>query len=101
MLIVRSYGLGLAAGGVSVPLWLWIASLAEIGSKPVGIADRNPGADNTVPHAVTTVGMVATLGVAGGHRGARHVPPHPGSLGLIRVGWCRTVCGIPEPMDDG
>ena len=61
LLIVRSYGLGLAAGGVSVSLWLWVSSLAEIGSNPVGIADRNPGADDTVPHAVTTVGMVATL----------------------------------------
>ncbi len=61
MLIVRSYGLGLAVGGVSVPVWLWIASLAEIGSNPVGIADRNPGADNTIPHAVTTVGMIASL----------------------------------------
>ena len=61
MLIVRSYGLGLAAGGVSVPLWLWIASLGELGSNPVGIADRNPGANDTIPHAVTTVGMVATV----------------------------------------
>ena len=61
MLIVRSYGLGLAAGGVSVPFWLWIASLAQIGSNPVGIADRNPGAETTVPHAVTTVGMVGSL----------------------------------------
>ena len=61
MLIVRSYGLGLAAGGASVPLWLWLTSLGEIGSNPVGIAYLNPGADNTVPHAVTTVGMVATL----------------------------------------
>lgn len=61
MLIVRSYGIGLAAGGVSVSLWLWISSLGEIGGRPVGIADRNPGADTTVPHAVTTVGMVATL----------------------------------------
>jgi hypothetical protein len=61
MLLVRSYGLGLAAGGLSVSLWLWISSLAEIGPTPVGIADRNPGAVTTVPHAVTTVGMVATL----------------------------------------
>ena len=61
MLIVRSYGLGLAAGGASVPLWLWFTSLGEIGSNPVGIAEMNPGADSTVPHAVTTVGMVATL----------------------------------------
>ncbi len=61
MLIVRSYGLGLAAGGLSVPLWLWVTSLGEVGSNPVGIADRNPGADSAVPHAVTTVGMVATL----------------------------------------
>lgn len=61
MLIVRSYGIGLAAGGLSVPLWLWIASIGRIGPNPVGIADRNPGADDTVPHAVTTVGMVASL----------------------------------------
>lgn len=61
MLIVRSFGLGLAAGGVSVPLWLWVASLGEIGPNPVGIADRNPGADDTTPHAVTTTGMVATI----------------------------------------
>ena len=61
MLIVRSYGLGLAVGGVSVPLWLWIASIGQIGPNPVGIAERNPGADDTVPHAVTTVGMVASL----------------------------------------
>jgi hypothetical protein len=61
MLIVRSYGLGLAVGGVSVSVWLWVSSLAEIGSNPVGIANRNPGATDTVPHAVTTVGMVATL----------------------------------------
>ena len=58
---MRSYGLGLAVGGVSASLWLWISSLGEIGTQPVGIADRNPGADSTVPHAVTTVGMVATL----------------------------------------
>jgi hypothetical protein len=61
MLIVRSYGIGLAVGGVSVPLWLWVASIGEIGRNPVGIAERNPGADDTVPHAVTTVGMVASL----------------------------------------
>jgi hypothetical protein len=61
MLIVRSYGIGLAVGGVSVALWLWIASIGRIGPNPVGIAERNPGADDTVPHAVTTVGMVASL----------------------------------------
>ena len=61
LLIVRSYGLGLAAGGVSVAVVLWAMSLAEAGSRPVGIADRNPGAADTVPHGVTTVGMIATL----------------------------------------
>jgi hypothetical protein len=61
MLIVRSYGLGLAAGGVSVSVWLWVSSYSEIGPRPTGIADRNPGAATTIPHAVTTVGMVATL----------------------------------------
>ena len=61
MLIVRTYGLGLAVGGVSVATWLWVSSLIELGSRPIGIADRNPGAADTVPHAVTSVGMVATL----------------------------------------
>ncbi|MGB0113331.1 MAG: zinc ribbon domain-containing protein [Ilumatobacteraceae bacterium] len=61
MLIVRAYGLGLAVGGVSVAAWMWISSLIELGDRPVGIADRNPGATTTVPHAVTTVGMVSTL----------------------------------------
>lgn len=61
MLIVRAYGLGLAAGGMSIATWLWISSLIELGSRPIGIADRNPGAADTVPHAVTSVGMVATL----------------------------------------
>jgi len=61
MLIVRSYGLGLAAGGTSVAIVLWVASLAELGSRPIGIADRNPGATNSIPHAVTSVGLVSTL----------------------------------------
>ena len=61
MLLVRSWGVGLAVGSLSVPVWLWISSLGEIGSDPIGIAVRNPGADTTVPNAVTTVGMVATL----------------------------------------
>ena len=61
MLIVRSWGLGFAAGGVTVAATLWITSLIELGDRPVGIADRNPGATDTVPHAVTTVGMVTTL----------------------------------------
>ncbi len=61
MLIVRSYGIGLAVGGVSVSVWLWVSSYSEIGPRPVGIADRNPGAESTIPHAVTTVGMIASL----------------------------------------
>ena len=61
MLIVRNYGLGLAAGATSVAVVLWVASLAELGSRPIGIADRNPGATTTIPHAVTSVGMVSTL----------------------------------------
>jgi hypothetical protein len=60
-LLVRTYGLGLAAGSVSVAAWLWFSSLAELGDAPLGIADMNPGAGDTTPHAVTTVGMVLTL----------------------------------------
>ena len=61
MLLVRAYGLGLAAGAVTTATVLWITSLVELGDRPIGIADRNPGAATTVPHAVTTVGMVGTL----------------------------------------
>jgi hypothetical protein len=60
-LIVRSYGLGLAAGGISVAIWLWASSLGEFGNTPIGIADRNPGALNTIPHGVTTVGMALSI----------------------------------------
>ena len=61
MLLVRSYGLGLAAGATSVAVVLWVVSLAELGSRPIGIAVRNPGAETTIPHAVTSVGMVSML----------------------------------------
>ena len=60
-LIVRPYGLGLAAGGLCVAVWLWASSLGELGSNPIGIADRNPGALNTIPHGVTTAGMALSL----------------------------------------
>ncbi|MEM9516022.1 MAG: zinc ribbon domain-containing protein [Actinomycetota bacterium] len=60
-LIVRRYGLGVAAGGIAVAFWLWLSSLLEIGTDPVGIADRNPGATDTMPHGVTTAGMVVAL----------------------------------------
>ena len=60
-LAVRAYGLGLAAGGVSIAGWLWITSLIELGPRPTGIAARNPGALDTVPHGVTIAGMVLSV----------------------------------------
>ncbi len=35
-LVVRAYGLGLAAGGLSVAGWLWITSLIELGRTADG-----------------------------------------------------------------
>ncbi len=61
LLIVRAYGLGLAAGGVSVAVWLWVSSLIEMGNFPLGVAAGNFGSSDTTPHAVTTVGMVLTV----------------------------------------
>ncbi len=62
MLIVRAYGVGLAAGGVSVAVWMWLSSLVDVGGTfPLGVAAGNFGADNNDPHAVTTVGMALTL----------------------------------------
>lgn len=60
-LIVRAYGLGLVLGGISVAFWLWLSSLLELGDRPLGVAAGNLGSSDTTPHAVTSVGIVATL----------------------------------------
>lgn len=60
-LSVRTYGLGLAAGGLGVAGWMWISSLAELGDRPVSVAVGNLGTLDTVPHAVTTVGVSASI----------------------------------------
>ena len=60
-LSVRTYGLGLAAGGLSVATWLWLTSLVEIGDDPVSVAVGNLGTLDTTPHAVTTVGLALSL----------------------------------------
>ena len=38
LLIVRAYGLGLAAGGVSVAFWMWVSSQLGMGTNPLGVA---------------------------------------------------------------
>lgn len=60
-LSVRNYGLGFAAGGVGVAIWLWISSLLEIGDRPVSLAIGNIGTLETTPHAVTTFGLSASI----------------------------------------
>ncbi len=61
LLVVRAYGLGLAAGGVSVAFWMWLSSLLDLGTFPLGIAAGNFGAPDNSPHAVTSVGMALTI----------------------------------------
>ncbi len=60
-LSVRTYGLGLAGGGLSVATWLWVTTLAGIGDEPVSVAVGNLGTLDTTPHAVTTVGLALSL----------------------------------------
>ncbi len=60
-LSVRTYGLGLAAGGLAIVTWLWATSLAEVGAEPVSVAVGNLGTVDTTPHAVTTVGLALSL----------------------------------------
>jgi len=60
-LSVRTFGLGLAGGGLSVATWLWATSLAEVGDQPVSVAVGNLGTLETTPHAVTTVGLALSL----------------------------------------
>jgi hypothetical protein len=60
-LSVRTYGLGFAAGGLGVAVWLWASSLGEIGNEPIGIAVGNIGTLETTPHGITSVGVVVSL----------------------------------------
>jgi hypothetical protein len=60
-LSVRTYGLGMVAGGLSVATWLWATSLGELGDRPVGVAVGNLGTDDTMPHAVTSAGLAVAL----------------------------------------
>ena len=63
-LLVRSYGLGLAVGGLLAVTWLSATTLFELGDHPVGPAWANPGTVEIDLHAVTIVGMVAVVGLA-------------------------------------
>lgn len=63
-LSVRTYGLGLALGGLGVATWMWVTSLAGLGDDPKSPAVGNLTLDDvseTTPHAVTTVGITASL----------------------------------------
>lgn len=60
-LSVRTYGLGLAGGGLSIATWLWATTIAGIGDQPVSVAVGNLGTLDTTPHAVTTVGLALSL----------------------------------------
>jgi len=56
-LLVRSYGLGLAAGGLSVGAWMIVTATAEAGERPLGVAGGNIGAVDVMPHSVTVVAL--------------------------------------------
>ena len=62
-LLVRRYGLGLAAGGFTAVAWLAATALLEQTDNPIGPAIANPGAElgDTIPHAVTIGGLAVAL----------------------------------------
>lgn len=60
-LSVRRWGLGVAAGATLPAVWLGVSTLFEIGESPIGPGFRNPGAVDTALHAVTIIGLSATL----------------------------------------
>lgn len=63
-LLVRSYGLGLVIGGLTVPVWLALSTLFELGESPIGPGVTNPGDTGGVDlHAVTIVGTTALVGL--------------------------------------
>jgi hypothetical protein len=61
------WGLGLAVGSMSVPLWLTITSLFDIGSLPYGIGGGNVGSVGHPPHVLVTFGFVVILVAALAH----------------------------------
>lgn len=56
-LLVRTYGLGLVLGGLSVPFWMWLSSQLQLGEPSIGIGSLNLRSSSTTPHAVTTTGV--------------------------------------------
>jgi hypothetical protein len=61
------WGLGFALGTVSVPLWLAITSLFDIGPFPFGIGGGNVGSVGHPPHVAVTFGFVIILLAAVAH----------------------------------
>ena len=63
----RRWGYGMALGAISVGAIQWVTALSESGDYPLGIAGGNVGATDSVPHIVTTIGVVVMLlaGIAG------------------------------------
>lgn len=59
---VRRWGVGLALGGISVGLWLWVTTLVQDDAFVMGIGVVNPGSFDFSPHPVTTVGVVGMVG---------------------------------------
>jgi hypothetical protein len=55
------WGLGLVVGSMSVPLWLTITSVFDIGPQPYGIGGGNVGSVGHPPHVLVTYGFVVVL----------------------------------------
>lgn len=63
-LLVRTYGLGLVIGGMTVPVWLAVSTVFELGDSTIGPGITNPGDTGAVDlHAVTIVGTTALVGL--------------------------------------
>jgi hypothetical protein len=80
-LLVRRYGLALAIGGFTAPIWLVITTLLRIGASPVGPGYNNPGSDprNIDLHSATVAGfaalaVLAILGVISAYDQAAREP---------------------------
>ena len=58
------WGIGLVLGTSSLYAWQWLSSIAPIGQLPAPPAFFSPGQPTGTPTIVTTIGVVALLGIA-------------------------------------
>jgi hypothetical protein len=60
-LCCNRWGIALAFGGISIYVWQWLSSVADLGAFPAEPAFGRPGSIDLKPHVTTTIGLITML----------------------------------------